>query len=98
MTRSRVIIQIAVCILAELSIPLKVERYRSLAQVARSREIRLVSLLTSHHFETEVEPLPDDRVLIHARRDVCTMDLREVAPSGFDRSAMEVLATGRRLF
>ena len=71
MTRSRVITLIVVCVLATLSILLKIERYRSLSQVDRSREIRLMSLLTRYRFETVVERFPDDRVMIHARRDLC---------------------------
>ena len=80
------------------ALALKVHFYKSLSKIDPSRETRLMDFLARHNFKTVSDPLPENHFLIHANREMCHMDLREVAPHGYDRSGMKTMAAGRRLF
>ena len=59
----------------------------------------MLNFLSERGFKTFKDQAPDPQFFfIRAQRDTCNMDLREVAPRGYDRFAMRTQAAGRHLF
>jgi hypothetical protein len=83
---------LAAALTLTLGLKLLDHNYRGSAPAGPATEEVLVSFLLQHGFESRLEE-KSDRILVHVNAGKCRFLITEVAPQGWDRSSLEVLAS-----